>query len=89
MGVVVSCVLCALSGSLCVVHFVIFDELHPLVFVIGSVFRLWLPVSCFVYNLSGLSVVCCVMYCVLGCVSACVYAFCASRTGGCWVVCVF
>lgn len=30
----------------------------------------WLTVSCFVCNVSGLSVVCCVTYCVLDCVSA-------------------
>lgn len=60
---------------------------YPLVFV--NVFAVWLPVSCFVCNVSGLSVVCCVMSCVLGCVSA-VYSLSGCYVQGRrWGLCVF
>ena len=89
--VVVSRGLCALSVVrfvLCVVHFVISDELSIGV-CLCPVSPVWLPVSCFMCNVSGLSVVCCVMYCALGCVSAVYMLSVCYVQGRCWLVCVF
>ena len=89
--VVVSRGLCALSVVrfvLCVVHFVISDELSIGV-CLCPVSPVWLPVSCFMCNVSGLSVVCCAMYCALGCVSAVYMLSVCYVQGRCWLVCVF
>jgi len=85
-----SWVVCIECCTFCVVccTFVIFDELSVGV-CMCPVFLVWLPVSCFMCNVSGLSVVCCVVYCVLGLVSAVRRLSVCYVHGRCWLVCVF